>query len=89
MGLALGEAAHAKPRLAGGNHFVADHPRSTRDGLAPESVVSLLADTGLVANRRDAAAIVAESCRLLKGPSEASCWPGSRCGFGSRPLGSK
>ena len=89
MGPALGEAAHAKPRLAGESHFVADRPRCTRDGLAPENIVSVLANAGLVDNTREAAAIMAEACRLLKGPSEASCWTGSWRGFGSRPLGSK
>ena len=89
MGLALVEAAHAKPRLAGESHFVADHPRCTRDGLVPKNMVSLLADTGLAANTRDSTAIAAEACRLLKGPSEASSWTGSWRVFDSRPLGSK
>ena len=88
MGPALGEATQAKPRLAGESHFVADHPRCTRDGLAPENIVSLLADPGVAATTREAAAIMAEACRLLKRPSGASCWSGSWCGFGSRPLGS-
>ena len=77
MGPALGEAAHANPRLAGKSHFVADHPRCTRESLAPENMMSVLANAGLVDNTREAAAIMAEACRLLKRPSGASCWPGS------------
>ena len=75
MGLALAEAAHAKPQLVGERHFVP--PRCAREGLLPENMVSLLADTGLAANTRNSTAIAAEACRLLKGPSEASSWTGS------------
>ena len=84
----LEEAAQAKPRFAGESHFVADHPRCTRESLAPENMMSVLANAGLVDNTREAAAIMAEACRLVKGPSEASCWTGSWRGFGARRLGS-
>ena len=84
----LEEAAQAKPRFAGESHFVADHPRCTRESLAPENKMSALANAGLVDNTREAAAIMAEACRLLKGPSKASCWTSSWRGFGLRRLGS-
>ena len=84
----LEEAAQAQPLFGGESHFVADHPRCTCDGLVPENMMSLLANTGLVDNTQETVAIMAEACRLVKGPSDASCWTASWRDFGLRRLGS-
>ena len=63
-----GEAAAAPPLFAGESYFAVDLPRCAREGLVPENVVSLLARSVVMRDAREAAAIVTEAYRLLRGP---------------------